>query len=48
VRKRNIDWLSGVLFVDPRIREGWVFHDLQVKHTDLLDKWFKLLTEDLY
>jgi hypothetical protein len=25
VRKRNIDWPSEVLFVDPRIREGWVF-----------------------
>jgi hypothetical protein len=25
MRKRNIDWPSEVLFVDPRIREGWVF-----------------------
>jgi hypothetical protein len=23
--KRNIDWLSGVLFIDPKIREGWEF-----------------------
>jgi hypothetical protein len=25
VRKRNFDWSSGILFVHPRIREGWVF-----------------------
>jgi hypothetical protein len=31
VRKRNIDWLKGALFADPRIRVGWEFMTLRSK-----------------
>ena len=47
VRKRNIDWLNGMLCFRPKDEGGLGIHDLCIKNSALLGKWlFKLLTED--
>jgi hypothetical protein len=46
-KKKYIDWLNGLWFVDPRIKEGWGFMTFKSKaQPSSVNGFFKLLTED--